>query len=88
MLVVDQTPSAGSTLQNDSIICLYTEENSVRVSVNVPDLTNMTLQQAQETLKSKNLNISYEGTGTVESQDIKKDTSVEEGTIIKVKLSN
>ena len=89
LLVTDQIPSAGTTLQNGSIVCLYTEENSVRVSVNVPDLSNMTVQEAINTLNSKNLNISFEGNGTIiQSQDIKKDTSVEEGTVVKVKLTN
>jgi beta-lactam-binding protein with PASTA domain len=66
---------------------LYSEKNSTRTSVTVPDLKDMTLTQAKAALKNKNLNISYTGTGTISSQNIKKGTSVEEGTIIKVTLS-
>lgn len=87
LLVTDQTPIAGTSLLSDSVVCLYTEENNSRVSVSVPDLTGMTINEAKSALKNKNLNIAFEGTGNViESQSTKKDSSVEEGTIIKVKL--
>ena len=85
-LVTTQVPSSG-TLLKDSVVLLYSEENSTRTSVSVPDLTGMTLTEAKSTLKQKNLNISYTGTGLVSSQSIKKYTSVEEGTIINVTLS-
>ena len=87
LLVTDQTPSAGTTLTPNSIVCLYTEENETRVSVTVPNLVGMTLAQAEENLKSKNLNITYDGSGTViVKQETKKDSTVEEGTVIKVTL--
>lgn len=86
-LVATQVPSYGTKLLKDSVVLLYSEENSTRTSVTVPDLSGMTLTQAKTTLKQKNLNISYTGTGLVSSQSIKKDTSVEEGTIINVTLS-
>ena len=87
LLVTDQTPSAGTTLTQNSIVCLYTEENETRVSVTVPDLVGMTLSQAEENLRSKNLNITYDGSGTViVKQETKKDSTVEEGTVIKVTL--
>ena len=87
LLVTDQTPSAGTTLTQNSIVCLYTEENETRVSVTVPDLVGMTLSQAEENLRSKNLNIAYDGSGTVIiKQETKKDSTVEEGTVIKVTL--
>jgi len=86
-LVTTQVPSAKTTLLKDSIVLLYSEENSTRTSVTVPNLTGMTLTQAKSTLKKNNLNISYTGTGVVSSQSIKKGTPVEEGTIINVTLS-
>ena len=47
----------------------------------------MTLSQAEENLRSKNLNITYDGSGTViVKQETKKDSTVEEGTVIKVTL--
>ena len=85
-LVTTQVPASG-TLLKDSVVLLYSEENSTRTSVNVPNLTGMTLTQAKTALKQKNLNISYTGTGLVSKQSIKHGNSVEEGTIINVTLS-
>ncbi len=84
-IVSDQVPKPGTMLKKDSIICLYSD-NTVRTSVTVPDLKGMTLAQATNSLKSKNLNISSEGSGVVVTQDYAKNTSVEEGTVIKVTL--
>lgn len=86
-LVTTQVPSSRTILLKDSVVLLYTEENSTRTSVTVPNLSKMTLTQAKKTLKQKNLNISYTGTGLVASQSIKAGTSVEEGTVINVTLS-
>ncbi len=86
-LVSTQVPAARTILLKDSTVLLYSEENSTRTSVTVPDLTKMTLTQARTKLKQMNLNLSYTGTGIVSSQNIKAGTSVEEGTIIEVKLA-
>jgi len=86
-LVTTQVPAARTILLKDSVVLLYSEENSTRTSITVPDLSGMTLTKAKATLKQKNLNISYTGTGLVSSQSIKKGTAVEEGTIINVTLS-
>lgn len=86
-LVSTQIPSARSFVLKDSIVMLYDKENATRTSVTVPNLSGMTLTQARTTLKEKNLNISYTGTGLVTKQSIKKGESVEEGSIINVTLS-
>lgn len=86
-LVEAQVPEARKIVLRDSVVMLYGTENSTRTSVTVPDLSKMTLTQAKRSLKQKNLNISYTGTGLVVSQDIKAGSSVEEGSIIEVKLS-
>lgn len=86
-LVTDQTPKPGSSLPKNSIIMLYTEENDTRVSVKVPDFKGKTLEQSKNMAKASNLNITSEGSGTVISQSIMVDTSVEAGTIIKLTLS-
>ena len=59
-LVSNQVPKPGAKLSSESIIYLY-EEEDVSVSVKVPRLTGMTLEQATNALRSKNLNINYEG---------------------------
>lgn len=85
-LVSDQVPKPGVKLTNGSIVCLYTENKNVRVSVTVPNVKGMTLEQAKNALKSKNLNISAEGSGKVITQNYAVDAQVEEGTIIEVTL--
>lgn len=84
-LVVDQTPKPGASLQRNSIIILYGQDN-VGTSVSVPDLKGLSASQAANILKEKNLNINIEGTGTVTSQEYAKDEQVPEGTIVKVTL--
>lgn len=86
LLVKSQVPVAGTQLLSGATIVLYSEENDTRTSVTVPDLKGMTAAQATSALKAKNLNISIEGSGYVTSQDYAKDSSVEEGTVIKVTL--
>ncbi len=86
LLVKSQVPVAGTQLLNGATVVLYSQENDTRTSVTVPDLKGMTAEQATNSLKSKNLNISIEGTGYVISQDYTKDSTVEEGTVIKVTL--
>ena len=85
-IVKEQVPVADSKLYSNSTIILYTAKNRTRTSVNVPNLTGLSLAQARSTLSSLNLNLKYVGSGTVSSQDIEKDTSVEEGSIITVTL--
>lgn len=86
-LVSTQIPTARSIVTKDSVIVLYSENNSTRTSVTVPDLKGMSFAKAKSILKSKNLNINYSGSGLVVSQDVKSGSSVEEGTIINVTLS-
>lgn len=86
-LVTTQVPSARSILLSDSVVMLYSENNSTRTSVTVPNLKGMTFSQAKAVLKQRNLNIAYTGMGVVSKQDIESGSSVEEGTIINVSLS-
>ena len=85
-LVKEQVPAANTSLYKNSTIALYTSKNSVRTSVTVPNLTGYTLAQARSILSNLNLNLKYIGSGIIASQDIAKDTSVEEGSIITVTL--
>ena len=88
VLVTNQVPAYGTKLPNNSLVMLYTAENNVRTSTTVPKLTGMTAAQAANSLKSKNLNISVEGSGTVSSQEPAFGISVEQGTVVKVVLKD
>ena len=48
----------------------------------------MTAAQAANSLKAKNLNITTEGSGKVVSQEPAANTSVEQGTVVKITLKN
>ena len=85
VLVADQTPKAGIALSENSVIRLYTASETDRNKVKVPDVKGMTAEQAANSLRSQNLNISVDGTkGIVITQDPTFETEVEEGTVINV----
>lgn len=85
--VTSQYPKSGISLQSGSIICLYTDGAEKKMK-QVPDLKGKTAEQARNSLKSLNLNISIEGSGKVISQDILSGTEVEEGTVVTVTLKD
>lgn len=85
-LVSEQMPKPGTPLSSGSIVKLYSKGNEARVSSTVPDLKGMSLSQATNALKAKNLNIKSTGSGKVISQDPIAGKSVEEGTVINVTL--
>ncbi len=88
-LVSDQVPKPGIRLLKDSTIFLYTSEDTVRVSVSVPDLKGMSAAQAINSVRSKDLNIIFDGSGSqVISQDYLNGTQVEKGTIITVTMKD
>lgn len=84
-IVTDQMPKSGANLDKGSIIYLYTEENDTRMSVKVPAITGLTVDEAKAKLKANNLNIKIEGEeGKIISQEPQADKSVEEGTVVDV----
>ena len=88
-LVSDQVPKPGARLLYDSNIFLYTGEDTVRVSVDVPNLKGMSAEQAINSVRSKDLNIVFAGSGNqVISQDYVYGSQVEKGTIITVTMKD
>lgn len=88
-LVVDQVPKYGVRLDQGSIICLYTSNEDVRNKTTVPNVKDMTAEQAENSLRSKNLNVQIDGTsGIVVSQDPTYETEVEEGTVIHIVIKD
>lgn len=87
--VIDQMPASEDKIPKGGTIILYTDEESTSDTVVVPDLTNMTLSNANRTASLYNLNISISGTSSSSegelisySQSIEEGTSVKEGTVI------
>ena len=86
ILVTEQVPAKGTSVIEGATVVLYTEENDVRTSVNVPNLIGMSLSDAKNALSEKNLNIMYSGSGKVVSQNVAEGTAVEQGSTITLKL--
>ena len=87
VLVTDQVPKPGTPLVNGSNVYLYTAGNEARVSQEVPNLRGMSYLEARNALREKNLNIGISGTGKVISQDPTAGSTVEEGSVIHVNLT-
>ena len=84
-LVFDQVPKYGTSLEEGSVIYLYTSADEERNMVKVPNIKGMKAKEAANTLKSHNLNINIDGTeGVVITQDPIFDTEVEAGSVIDV----
>lgn len=86
VLVAEQVPAKDTVVLEGATVVLYTEENNVRTSVEVPNLKGKTLAEAKSALAEKDLNISYSGSGKVISQNTRAGELVEKGTIIAINL--
>ncbi|MEF2919035.1 MAG: penicillin-binding transpeptidase domain-containing protein [Acutalibacteraceae bacterium] len=88
--VISQVPTAESRLPQQGTVVLYTDEESVSKDiVEVPDLTGLSVSEANYMASMYNLNISIvgsnaEGEGISYSQDIKAGSKVKSGTVISV----
>lgn len=88
--VVSQMPSANQSMPKNGIIVVYTEENAEKQTVTVPNLTGLTLTEANRLAVNAGFNIKIAGTtqgaGQVLSykQSIPADTTAETGAIITV----
>ena len=85
-IVTAQNPVGGAQLIKDGVVKVYTSEHNERVKTTVPNLKGVTLEQAKNMLKSKNLNVSYSGSGIVIAQDPTASAEIEEGSIVTVTL--
>ena len=88
--VVAQNPIAYTKIPKDGTVVLYTEDNSSKKMVKVPDFKNCTISEANNLAAEYNLNLSIEGSQGSEgvsyakSQNIQPGTPVEEYTVITV----
>lgn len=88
--VVSQMPAANQPMPKNGIIVVYTSETADRQTATVPDLTGLTMSDANRIAVNAGFNIKISGTtqgaGQVLSykQSIAKDTPTEQGTVITV----
>ena len=59
--VVKQIPGAGEPLTKGGLVVLYTDQESTKKTVKVPDVIGLSGQQASKALTNKNLNIKISG---------------------------
>lgn len=91
--VTRQCPSGADTIPNGGTVYLYTDD-SEKQTVNVPDFTGLTVNEAKDLASSSNLNIQIAGnsmsSGTVVAyrQSEEKQAKVEKGTVVTVTFKN
>ena len=90
-VVIGQYPAAGTKLREGGLVVLYTEDDSITVSV--PDVTNQSPEAAMKTLINSSLNIKMEGAyrdgvdGTLATrQDPEPGTEVLPGSSVSVEF--
>ncbi|MEG0614992.1 MAG: PASTA domain-containing protein, partial [Oscillospiraceae bacterium] len=90
--VVGQLPARGSSIPRGGKIILYTEDNYEEEFVAVPNLYGKDLNQANQLLAQKGLNLKTSGPAKrdgalVSSQNYAEGANVSKGTIIEVTFS-
>ena len=81
-------PRPGALVSKDSMVVIYTEKESVKEKITVPDLMGLTLEEAYSALKERGLNMRASSLGTVVSQSIEPGKQVEIGSVVEIKLLN
>jgi stage V sporulation protein D (sporulation-specific penicillin-binding protein) len=82
-------PEAGSTVPKGGTIVLYTDEDSAKETVEVPNLVGYSLSDVNSIISQYGLNLAVKGASTTEDalstqQSIAEGTKVSEGTVISV----
>ncbi len=89
-VVLAQTPSGGTLVQQDGQVIIYTEENlSGENLVEVPDFTGKTVSECNELISSLGLQMMFSGASSsgqllAENQDIPAGSLVEPATVITI----
>lgn len=77
--VISQMPSYNQTLPQDGIIVLYTEQDSDRLTVTVPNLRGLTMSQVNKTAHAHGLNVRISGNALNAGELVSYDQSLEAG---------
>lgn len=91
--ITDQQPKSGIMLAEGSVIAAYTDESADSELVTVPDVLNLSKENAASTIKNANLNFRTSDVGNsvtagaiAVEQSPKAGTVVERGTVVYVKF--
>ena len=88
IMIAEQIPRYNSYVMSGSKVVLYTNSETVKQTVTVPNLIGYTLTEAIETLTDLGLNVQANNIGNVVSQSIQDGTVVNKGSVIKLDLMN
>ncbi len=80
--VISQMPAYNQSVPQNGIIVLYTDNDAERVTVEVPDLTQMTLSMANKYALSAGLNIKISGNALNEGEIISYSQSIAPGETV------
>ncbi|HCR74237.1 MAG TPA: hypothetical protein DIW26_07690 [Ruminococcus sp.] len=89
-IVASQVPSSGSSISKDGTIIIYTENSTTQKMTDVPDVSGMNIEQANEALTNAGLNYITTGASTdnttalVSTQSVSAGESVPRGTVIEL----
>ena len=91
-LVIDQTPSSGSSVPNGSTVVLYLGDESQQGEMTtMPDLSDLTYTQAKAAMDGAGLYLKATGvgeSGSVFSQSVEPGTPLEVGTVVEVRFTD
>lgn len=83
-IITKQVPKSGASLESGSSIMAYKDGDEVQKS-EVPDVRNLTSNEAITHFRNVGLNIRVEGTGYVLTQDVTPHEQIEKGSIVTIK---
>lgn len=91
--IISQVPEPGKSIPKSGTVVLFTDQASAAKTVTVPDLTKMTLADANQKAADAGVNISITGAALTSSsavsntQDVAVGTKVAPGTVVTVTFS-
>lgn len=83
-IITNQVPKQGASLESGATIMVYKDGDDKQYA-SVPDVRNMSVNNAVSAIRNAGLNVRTEGTGYVLTQDVTPLESLEKGSIITLK---
>ncbi|ABN52211.1 MAG TPA: PASTA domain-containing protein [Hungateiclostridium thermocellum] len=85
-IIKEQTPKPGAQLAKKSVVIMYTYEPEEQIMVEVPDVTNKTIDEATKALNAAGLNIKVVGNGNAVKQSVEPGTKIPQGEVVEVEF--
>ena len=85
-VIAEQSPSAGTNVGEGSVVVLHTQHQLPKVSM--PDLINLTVDQASQKMFDAGLNINIVGEGVAVKQEFETGTMIDKGSVVTVEFKH